>query len=191
LFNAVSGARVPVSNASGDHLGDQVLLGLFYVVEDEGDPTQPAIPVQATLGQGIRLLGYSLLSDPLTLSPEGETTLSLKIYWQASQSVDGDYTMFVQLLNSRNQLITGYDTRPVKGTYPTSLWQMDEVIVEAIDLSLPTQMEAGEYRLVTGMYDFATGQRLAATDSDGQPLGDNMVELSKVNVSAGQVTLAR
>jgi hypothetical protein len=114
--------------------------------------------------------------------------VSPEIYWQTTQPVDGDYTIFVQLLNDQNEFITGYDTQPMNGNYPTSRWQTGEVVIEQIDLSLPADIATGDYRLVTGMYDFQAGQRLPAMDRQAQLLSDNMVVLAKVQVSLGQIS---
>lgn len=85
--------------------------------------------------------------------------------------------------------MTGYDAQPINGTYPTSLWQPGEIIVEDINLKLPAQIAEGEYHLVTGLYDLSTGQRLVAVDNQGQPIPDNMVILANTRVSSGKLTL--
>ena len=43
-------------------------------------------------------------------------------------------------------------------------------------------MPAGDYRLVTGLYD-AAGQRVIATGPDGQRLADDQIELGRVTVA--------
>jgi hypothetical protein len=189
LFNSRTGTRVPVLDAAGANLGDQVLFGLFYVMNDNRTPTQPAIPIRAMLGQQIQLLGYTLpTGQTLNRHQTEEIMVSPEIYWQTTQPVDGDYTIFVQLLNDQNEFITGYDTQPMNGNYPTSRWQTGEVVIEQIDLSLPADIATGDYRLVTGMYDFQAGQRLPAMDRQAQLLSDNMVVLAKVQVSLGQIS---
>ena len=192
LFNPKTGARLPVSDVEGKTLGEQVLFGLFYVVEDERNPTQPTTPLQATLGQQIQFLGYDLLSETDQSSNRrqaSETQLNLKTYWQAIRPVDGNYTIFLQLLDSQNQLVAGYDTQPLNNNYPTSKWQVSEVVVERIDLPLPTQISPGDYRLMTGMYDLQTGQRQLATDAQGKPLNDNMITLANVHVSSEEIII--
>jgi hypothetical protein len=131
--------------------------------------------MQVSLGKQINLLGYSMLSTI------GEApALSVRLHWQATDPIDpidGDYTVFVQLLDEGNQLVTSRDSQPLAGQYPTSRWQPGEVVVDEFSLTLPEDLSPGRYRLVTGMYDLATGQRLPATDAAGQPLPDDMVVL--------------
>ena len=189
LFNANSGQRLAVSNREGVALGDQALLGLFYVME-EPQPLQPDRIVNANLGQQLQLLGVTLPvreKQPLSMKAEGETDIDLTIYWQALQPVDGNYTMFVQVLNSQNQLMTSRDVQPISGNYPTSLWQPDEVVSEKLTLSLPATIAAGDYRLVVGMYDLNSGQRLTAVDNQGQIYQDNMVVLTTIQMAANKI----
>lgn len=193
LFNGRTGARLPVLNATGDYLGNQVLFGLFYIVDDNRDPTRPDTPVTATLGRQIQLTGYSLATGSgrvLRREQTGNTLLRLKTYWQAVRPVNGDYTIFVQLLNSRNEFVAGFDTPPLNGNYPTSIWQPGEVVAQEIELAVPAAATPGNYRLVTGMYNFQTGQRQPAAGEQGQPLPDGMVPLARLQITAEQISVS-
>jgi len=187
LFNTRTGARIAMTGTEGEPSGDQVLLGLFYVSNQEQIPAQPDTPIQATLGEEIQLLGYSLPVEQVR--KEDATILSPEIHWKATKPVDKNYTIFLQLLDNQNQFITGYDTQPLHGNYPTSHWQTGELIIERVDLPLPAQLEPGDYRLVTGMYEAATGQRLVAIDGKGQPYMDNLITLAKVRVLVDRIIL--
>ena len=135
----------------------------------------PQSPMQISLGKQIKLLGYSMLSTI------GEApALSVRLHWQATGPIDADYTVFVQLLDQGNQLVTSRDSQPLVGQYPTSRWQPGEVVVDEFSLTLPEHLPPGRYRLVTGMYDLVTGRRLPATDAAGQPLPDDMVVLMEM-----------
>lgn len=178
LFELNTGERLPIYDADGTLLGDQMLLGLFYITNKEVDPRLPQTPLQARLDDQIELLGYA--------SPQlqgGEISLPVRLHWQATSRIKGDYTIFVQLLNSQNQRVTGWDAQPLAGQYPTSRWQVGEIVVDEFSLPLPADLPPDDYRLVTGMYDLTTGQRLLANDAEGQPLADNMIVLHKIHVS--------
>jgi hypothetical protein len=56
--------------------------------------------------------------------------------------------------------------------YPTSLWDAGEIIRDKIELAIPAGLAAGRYQLLVGMYDQATGERLAiqGTAADAAPL---------------------
>jgi hypothetical protein len=180
LFNPDTGARIPIYGPAGEALGDQISLGLFYVAPGEGDPRLPQTPMQARLGEDIQLLGYSLLP-----SDADATTLQVRLHWQARNPVEGDYTTFVQLLNAQDQLVTSWDSPPLAGQYRTSHWQPGEIVVDEFALPLPQEIPAGQYRLVTGMYDPATGQRLPATDGNGQQLPGDMIVLLRTEWPGG------
>jgi hypothetical protein len=181
LFDAPTGQRVPLHTAGGELLGDQLLLGPFYLRNDDLDPRQPQTSLQAHLGEPsgdqIQLLGYSL--SPI---PPGATSLPVQLYWRTGRPIKGDYTTFVQILNSEGQRVAGWDSKPLAGQFPTAYWQPDSVIVDEFDLPLPDTLKPGEYRLVTGMYDFETGQRLSATGTDGRPLAADMIVLRQIDL---------
>jgi hypothetical protein len=182
LFDLKTGQRVPVYAKGGQLAGDQLVLGLFYVAAGDADPRQPQVPLTAYLDDGpdvqIQLLGYTLPSAP----DPNRRSLRVQLYWQATQPIEQDYTIFVQLLDAQGQWVTGWDRQPLAGHYPTSLWQSGEVVVDEFELPLPEKLPPGDYRLVTGMYDFATGQRLPAKSSDGQPWPDNMIVLHQTRL---------
>jgi hypothetical protein len=187
LFNTRTGDRLGVVAADGVSLGDEVLLGLFYVIEDDGqnlsNPDQPTTAIYATLGEAVEFLGLDLPPEQVVnLKQPDQITISPRLYWRATQAVDANYTIFVQLLDEENRLIAGYDSQPLNGNYPTSRWQLDEVVIQTMALSLPQPIEPGNYRLMTGMYELQTGERLFARDRAGQPLTDNLVTVSNVRV---------
>ncbi|MEW5959471.1 MAG: hypothetical protein AB1801_17240, partial [Chloroflexota bacterium] len=175
LFDYSTGRRVPIYTAEGESAGDQVVLGLFYVVKGRRDPRLPQVPVRAELGGRIELLGYSYTP----LQP-GASALKIQLHWQSRRRLAQNYTMFVQLLDRQGQRVTGWDSQPLNGQYPTSAWQPGEVVVDDIELPIPAGLAPGDYRLVTGMYDLDTGQRLPATGGDVRPLPGNMIVLTQV-----------
>jgi hypothetical protein len=55
---------------------------------------------------------------------------------------------------------------------------MHDKVVDRYELRLREGAPPGEYRLLVGMYDLTTGQRLPATDLNGQALADNAILLT-------------
>jgi hypothetical protein len=43
-------------------------------------------------------------------------------------------------------------------------------------------MPAGDYRLLIGMYDQGTLERLPIVDQDGQPLADHIIDLAGIQI---------
>jgi hypothetical protein len=144
---------------------DQVYLGLFYVSPDGADPRLPAEPILANFANAIQLVGTTLpdiSGSRLSPSPAaGPDQLEVTFHWEVLQPTDKPYTVFLQLLNEQDELISSWDSEPLGGLYPTQLWSPGEVVVDTFVLPLPEGgLVPGKYRLITGFYDFDTGQRL-------------------------------
>jgi hypothetical protein len=150
---------------------DQVQLGLFYVTDDGTDPRVPETPLSANFADSINLMGTTFNLQP--------STLPVTFHWQALRPTDRPYTVFLQLLDERGQVVSGWDGQPFSGLYPTTLWSPGEIIVDTFLLPLPSPgLPPGSYRLVTGFYDFDTGQRLPVVG------GRDFAELGRVVVAA-------
>lgn len=135
-------------------------------------------PLQVTVGESIRLLGYDL--DKEQLQPGEAVTLSL--YWQAIGCMETSYTVFTHLLDAENQVRGQKDSIPGSGTLPTTGWVEGEVITDVYDLVLDVDAQPGGYVLEIGMYDAATGRRLHLYDASGEPLGDRLLLEATVGV---------
>lgn len=129
-----------------------------------------ATPVDATVGGSIVLQGAEI-GDPTP------GVLPVTLYWYATDAPLYPYTAFVQLLGEDGSFITGSD---VQATPPTQHWAPGEQYETMHMLSLPADLPAGEYRLVGGLYDALTHERLPAADPAGNPLPDNLVSLGEV-----------
>lgn len=176
LFEPHTGQRLAISDGPP---GDQIILAPFYLTGNGVDPRQPDYPHQARLGNNIEVLGYSL-NRPLNEAAGG---VEVKVYWRATGPISQDYTAFVQLLDAGHQVTGQWDSQPAGGLYPTSRWQPGQVVVSAFPLTWAGSLPAGDYRLVTGMYDLETGERLPAVGEQGQPLPAGMVTLMEMSVS--------
>ncbi len=192
LFENRADQRLLVSNETGSYQGDHIPLGLFYLNQQDKIARQPSQTRPAKLGDGLELLGYHLPNvrdQKVILRQAAETPLQIDLYWQATQALDDNYTIFVQWLDSQNQLITSRDSQPLHGHYPTAVWSKGEIIIEQVSLTLPPTLETGSYRLVTGMYNWQTGERLIARDEFGQPYSDRMITLFNATVSEDIILL--
>lgn len=56
------------------------------------------------------------------------------------------------------------DSQPLEGDYPTSFWDIGEVIEDEHILTVNEDAPSGLCRLEVGMYELATGQRLPVLD---------------------------
>ncbi|MDM8531234.1 glycosyltransferase family 39 protein [Anaerolineales bacterium HSG25] len=138
-------------------------IGLIEVDGRSRNFTAPEIqfPTSTQLGDDIRLLGYQL--DSALLS--ADNPLNLTLFWQALDTPSTDYNVFVQLLDSQNQVVAQHDSQPQAGTAPTSSWSVGEIISDPYMLTVaPTSGET--YRLIVGLYRLDTGERLSTDEGD-------------------------
>jgi hypothetical protein len=124
----------------------------------------------AHLAEAVTLAGYDLRLSGTGGSPE--QALDLKLYWQTSAPVTRRYKVFAQLLTAENELITQSDSFPAAGQRPTTGWLPDEIITDTHTLLLPAEVPAGDYRLIAGLYDPLTGERLPVLADNGEPASD-------------------
>ncbi|GAB4541406.1 MAG: hypothetical protein Kow0063_32230 [Anaerolineae bacterium] len=116
----------------------------------------------------LKLIGYDLPERDLA---PGDA-LAVTLYWQAETEMEIDYTVFVQLLDQDWQVVAQQDSPPQTGAAPTTTWLPGEILADAYTLPLPQELAKGEYRLIAGMYNPATGNRLSvSTGGDFVDLG--------------------
>jgi hypothetical protein len=117
-------------------------------------PPKTSIPLAATFGDEIALLGYDL--DEI----EAEK-YKLTLVWQAIENPSRSYTVFVHLLNVDGTCcLWQQDIAPKQGTYHTNQWVDGEVIVDDYLIELPKDIKPGLYPIELGLYLAESGQRL-------------------------------
>jgi hypothetical protein len=80
--------------------------------------------------------------------------------------MDTNYTVFVQILDPTGQVRAQVDSVPQGGGYPTIWWLPGEVITDPLTLELPPDIpQDTAYRLIVGLYDPVTGERLTILGS--------------------------
>ncbi|MCB0197676.1 MAG: hypothetical protein KDJ65_37370, partial [Anaerolineae bacterium] len=77
-----------------------------------------------------------------------------------------NYTVFIQLLDQTGQVVAQVDQQPLNGTAPTTTWLPDEILTDSYTLTPSAPLPAGDYQLIAGFYNAATGERLPV-DSGG------------------------
>jgi hypothetical protein len=132
-------------------------------------------PTPATFDRSIELLGFDLGQATLC---KGQP-LSLTLYWQASQPVEDDYTVFVHILDAQGRLIAQQDNPPLQGNLPTSLWVPGITLQDDYQIALPADCPAGMYTIQIGLYEPSTGERLLPNSSAGQ-VADRALRLAQI-----------
>ncbi|MCB0212023.1 MAG: hypothetical protein KDJ52_21960 [Anaerolineae bacterium] len=172
LFNINEAGRpgIPAIDSNGDTVSPTV--GQLKLIPNTW-PAAPA-PPPAEFADSIQLGAADLQNC------DGSTSgCTVTFTWLAQAQPTADYTVFIQLWHDGEQ-IRGFDGPPLAGDYPTPLWANGEVIVDAHSLDV-TDLPPGQYRLVAGLYNFQTGERLPAY-KDGEPLPDFAVAVGTVEI---------
>ncbi len=158
-------------------LGNNLYPATFRLL-DPADSTPPPYPFSAQLGDAIHLTGYDLNQS---LISNYQSPISLTLYWRSTAKIPTDYTVFTKLLGPDGQFWAEWDNPPQAGRYPTTAWAEQDNVVDRYTLTLSEGAPSGQYRLLVGMYDLATGQRLPVT-INGQPQPDNALEIAQLTV---------
>jgi len=142
---------------------------------------EPAQILDIGIGDGITLHGYTLRgangTDPTHLQPGDRVRVSL--LWQTRQ-VQEDFAMvFVQLLDTENRKVAEWNGAAGGEWCPTTAWQPDQRIWQDIPLTIAPDAPAGSYRLVAGLFNVKTGERLTVED------GSNMLHLETIEIGNG------
>lgn len=124
-------------------------------------------------------LGHVLtLRDAAVTQTNG--ALRVVTAWHAVQPLDGDFHIFVHLVNASGQTVAQYDSQPGQGAYTTSQWTANQDWTEVDDLSL-TAIPSGTYRLQVGWYSYPDMQRVAVY-GDTPDAQNGLIDLGDVRI---------
>jgi 4-amino-4-deoxy-L-arabinose transferase-like glycosyltransferase len=118
-----------------------------------------------TFGSAFKLRGYEIRP-----SPDG-TAVALKLYWQAADRPDFDYSAFVHLLDASGQVVAQKDHAPGESAgHPPTSWELEDIIADEHVLPIPSGLPPGTYHLRVGLYNWQTGEQMPVS-AQGQALG--------------------
>ncbi|MFP3895601.1 MAG: glycosyltransferase family 39 protein [Anaerolineales bacterium] len=139
------------------------------VLEEEDVSVRQSVDVR--FGDRMRLLGYTLDQETITLGEDFPITLC----WESLGPMEKDYSIFLHLVSEEDIIIAQRDIYPGRGTYPTSRWRPGDIIEDSYNIPVPvTAMTPNRVDLVVGLYSLATGKRLQVTDGEGNDLGESV-----------------
>ena len=153
--------------ASEEWLPDEVRLVRYGLA-------QPAVarPAGITLDSRFRLVEVKTVERfwPGQVLPA-------ELVWQSLAATKTDYHVFLQLLAADGRLAAQHDGPPGGGYAPTSTWPAGQEIVTRHGLALPPDLTPGVYQLIAGLYDPASGLRLAVSPQN------DFIELGPVTIN--------
>ncbi len=130
-------------------------------------------PTDYQLGAHIHLTGYGLTSSQTRKITSGDI-LQLALIWQTDALLPNNYIFFGQILDKANHLVGQRDASPL---VVPSAWPMDKPITDTHGIFIEPGTPPGQHRLIVGLYDSQSGQRLAVTDSL------DFIELGQIEIS--------
>lgn len=153
-------------------LEDSIEL-LSFRVANEG-AGQPANTLQAT-GRRVQESGRDELPVADVAIQPGQQSLRVILTWRTRAWLPDDYTVFVHLTAPDGFVKAQHDRPPFDGAIPTSQWKPGEVFADRYELELDDSVTPGDYLLLAGMYDPATGKRLAVIEGPTGPVRDTIL----------------
>jgi len=136
-----------------------------FAMITSAEPRPPVPPPLAVFDDGI-ILRAALFRRPLYRN----TQPTIWLWWDVSQTLDTDYTVFVHYLRNEER-IAQHDGSPGYGHLPTSSWEPGDLILDIHPMP-NIRPQAGQDNLRIGLYDAQSGKGLAVVDSAGNPLDD-------------------
>ena len=164
LLDDATDERLPGLDAAGNPVPP--FAGAVRLVAREPgerpDPPGGNAPIRPA---GVDFPGLWRAGSPQTITFE----------WYAAETLPLDYTVFLHLRDASGRIVAQADGPPLEGWYPTSWWSAGEWVTDRHVFALPAGVPPGSYRLVAGLYDPVTGERLGPE-----------LELGAVTVVAGE-----
>ena len=148
-----------------------------------------AEPCQVNFADQINLLGYEMTSA----ETDTGVVLRVTLYWQAIKPTVVPLTVFLHIVDSTGQLLSGKDTQPMEGLYPTDEWRPGQELRDVHLIELPAALAPVDtYTVEIGLYDLMTMQRLPARDANGEKLPDDALRISfSVDTRHGRSQITR
>jgi hypothetical protein len=100
--------------------------------------------------------------------------LHVVLSWRSlAQQPQLEAKVFVHVVDENGQVVTQADGVPMGWARPLSTWTLDEGLLDAYTLDLPSDACASGCALRVGLYDTATAARLPVVDASGARLADD------------------
>jgi mannosyltransferase len=132
--------------------------GVELVVYELGSVGAPLRAINARFGDAL-LLERAAVSS---LNVSSGDAVRIELHWRVVAPPGRDLMIFVHLLDSNNRIVAQHDGPP--SSVPTTAWQPDETRRSRAAVLLPSGVPRATYRLLIGVYDPQTGERLRLED---------------------------
>jgi hypothetical protein len=155
---------LPAIHPNGEVLGNNFQLWPLKVAAPPTPLPGDLTATDITLDGRINLLGYTLSQSEEPTSFGDLTTgepFTLTLYWQATETIEETYHIFVHVEGPDGTMLTSSDGPPQDGAYPTMIWDAGEVVATTHTLTVEPGESIDAVRV--GMYAWPDLTRLPAT----------------------------
>jgi hypothetical protein len=128
----------------------------------------------ALLENNVAFLAYDLEREAARPGQSVPVTL----YWKATAPVPLNLRVFVHFIGPDGQL-WGQSDKWNPADFPTGRWPLDHYVRDEHVAVLRPEAPPGAYRVIAGLWDGDTGQRMHLLDDDGQPTEADGVVLTE------------
>lgn len=129
-------------------------------------------------GEDVHLEGWQL-NDSVQVQPC--QTISVDTWWETDTTSPKLYSSTLVIADQSGQGVANADDMP-GGIFLTSVWEPDTLYFDERNLTIPCDIETGQYNLLLGLYDLETVENLPVNTPDGSPMGTNLLYLTTLTV---------
>ncbi len=162
VFNAYdrkNDQSLAVIDSAGKGLGTDFIVTDLYIPKNKNSFSVSQLPIEnpllIDLGE-MRLLGD--VPPRETISP-GEV-FEVGLYWRARSKPKGDYTVTIELRDANGKTVFTHQSKPADGTYPTTLWEAGEVLLDWHNFQIPYNIAPGLCDIYVALGEESTGTSL-------------------------------
>jgi 4-amino-4-deoxy-L-arabinose transferase-like glycosyltransferase len=191
VFHTFADLRLPADLSPGSYAlalastpgPTAVKLGNVSVAarDRQFEPPMLAYPLAASFGevqdpQRRVVASLGLASAPSVLEAMPGQVVTVTLVWRALETPQAELVRFVHVLGGDGHPVAQRDSAPCEGTCPATSWLPGQVLLDPVQIEIPSTLSPGNYPLATGWYDYATQTRLPVYDTTGQQLpGDLLI----------------
>ena len=144
------------------------------------------LPPHRTVGTAfdgqVELLGYHIQvwgREQVAAFRPGHV-VPIDFFWQVLEPPTTDYQLRLQLLDSDGGLVAESLSSPTRSDYPSSHWQIGDLLRGQAALTIPAATNTGTYTVRAGLVDPATSEYLTT----GWLFGRSLIDLTTIEVRA-------
>jgi hypothetical protein len=186
LYDLDSGQTLAVLDGDGSPVATAVTLEPFTIAKAAVPPPAASLgipkPLQARVGDRFAFLGYDV--SQRILNPGQSTHVSL--YWQTTAKPDKDYLVFTYLVDEGGKVWPQSSRQALDGDYPTSLWEVGQVVRDRFDLVVDPETPRAVYELRVGLYDEEAQSYLPVVVSSEEGVPSESISLGQMLVRGRQ-----